>query len=235
GSGGLTPMTQAQVTAQLSGWVAAGIPRVKMKIGREWGADPEGDLERVEAARAAVGDAELFVDANGGYSAKQALRVAESLHRLGVTWFEEPVSSDRLDELRAIRKATPLDIAAGEYGYTPWYFDTMLKAEAVDVLQADITRCLGVTGFLQASTLAAAAGIPFSAHCAPALHAQVGCAAPDIAHIEYFHDHVRLEGMLLSGVPEQRGGVLAPDPGVRGLGLALRPEAEQYRVAHHTV
>ena len=235
GSGGLTAMTQEQVTAQLSGWVAAGIPRVKMKIAHNWGADPEADLERVTAVRTAIGDAELFVDANGGYTAKQALRLAESLRRLGVTWFEEPVSSDRLGELRAIRQATPLDIAAGEYGYTPWYFDTMLRAEAVDVLQADVTRCLGVTGFLQAAALASGAGVPFSAHCAPAVHAQVGCAAPDIAHIEYFHDHARLEKMVLSGVPEPQGDLLAPDPTAPGLGLTLRPEAEQYRVAHHTV
>lgn len=235
GSGGLTAMTQAQVTAQLSGWVAAGIRRLKMKIARDRGADAEGDLERVAAVRSAIGDAELFVDANGGYTAKQALRVAESLHRLGVTWFEEPVSSDRLDELHAIRQATPLDIAAGEYGYTPWYFDAMLRAEAVDVLQADITRCLGVTGFLQAGALATAAGVPFSAHCAPALHAQAGCAVPDIAHIEYFHDHARLERMVLSGAPEPQGEVLAPAPDAPGLGLALRPEAEQYRVAHQLV
>ncbi len=235
GSGGLTAMTCEQVKEQLAGWVAAGIPRVKMKIAHDWGADPDGDLERVAAVRSAIGDAELFVDANGGYTAKEALRVAASLPGLGVTWFEEPVSSDRLDELRAIRQATSLDIAAGEYGYTPWYFDRMLREEAVDVLQADITRCLGVTGFLQASTLAWAAGVPFSAHCAPALHAHVGCAAPDIAHIEYFHDHARLEQMLLSGVPTPQGDRLAPDPGVPGLGLTLRPEAEQYRVAHQAV
>lgn len=111
----------------------------------------------------------------------------------------------------------------------------MLREEAVDVLQADIIRCLGVTGFLQASTLAWAAGVPFSAHCAPAPHAQVGCAAPDIAHIEYFHDHARLERMMLRGVPEPQGDLLAPDPGVLGLGLTLRPEAEKYRVAHHSI
>lgn len=235
GSGGLTPMTPEQVTAQLSAWVASGIPRVKMKIGREWGADADGDLDRVAAARSVIGDAELLVDANGGYTAKEAVRVAESLCRLGVSWFEEPVSSDRLDELRGIRNATSLDIAAGEYGYSPWYFDAMLRAGAVDVLQADLTRCLGVTGFLQAASLAWAAGVPFSAHCAPALHAQVACAAPDIVHIEYFHDHARLEQMLLTGVPTPRGDLLAPDPGLPGLGLTLRPEAEAYRVAHHAV
>lgn len=231
GSGGLTPTTVEQLVAQLAAWVEAGIPRVKMKIGRDRGADPQADLDRIAAVRAAIGSAELFVDANGGYTAKQALRLVRPLAELGVTWFEEPVSSDRLDQLRLIRQATTLDVAAGEYGYSPWYFERMLRADAVDVLQADATRCLGVTGWLQAAALAAAAGVPFSAHCAPALHAQLGCVAPSIAHLEYFHDHARLERLVLEGVPEPDGGVLAPDPVAPGLGLSLRPDADRFRVA----
>ena len=119
-----------------------------MKIGRH----PADDLGRVRAAREAIGpDAELFVDANGAYSRKQALAQAERFAELGVTWFEEPVSSDDLDGLRLIRDRGPagMDIAAGEYGYDLFYFRRMLDAGAVDVLQADATRCGGITGFLR--------------------------------------------------------------------------------------
>ena len=152
GSGGFTSYTVARLQEQLSGWVEQGIPRVKMKIGTH----PDADLDRVRAARNAIGDkAELFVDANGAYSRKQALAFAARFTDLGVTWFEEPVSADDLDGLHLIRDRAPagMDVAAGEYGFDPWYFRHMLEAGAVDVLQADATRCGGYTGFFQAAAL----------------------------------------------------------------------------------
>ena len=233
GSGGLTSYTEARLVEQLSGWVEAGIPRVKMKIGKNWGRSAEEDLSRVAAVRRAIGpEAELFVDANGAYTAKQAIRLAARFADLGVTYFEEPVSSDRLDELALIRSRVPLDVAAGEYGYSPWYFHRMLAAQAVDILQADATRCLGVTGWMIAAGLAYAAGIPFSAHTAPSIHAHLGCAAPQISHLEYFHDHVRVEAMLFDGTLDAVGGRLRPDPSRPGLGLALKArEAERWRAA----
>ncbi|WP_148599005.1 enolase C-terminal domain-like protein [Aquisphaera giovannonii] len=221
GSGGFTTYSLDRLREQLGGWVAAGIPRVKMKIGTH----PADDLGRVRAARDAIGpDAELFVDANGAYSRKQALAQAERFAALGVTWFEEPVSSDDLEGLRLIRDRGPagMDIAAGEYGYTPSYFRRMIDAGAVDVIQADATRCGGITGFLRAAALAEAVGIPLSAHCAPSLHVAAGCAAPNFRHLEYFHDHDRIEHMLFEGTPSPRGGVLRPDATRPGLGLEFR-------------
>jgi L-alanine-DL-glutamate epimerase-like enolase superfamily enzyme len=230
GSGGFTAYPEAVLAEQLRGWVEHGIPRVKMKIGR----DEAADLRRVAAARAAIGtEAELFVDANGAYDAKQAIRLAGRLWtESGVTYFEEPVSADHLDQLAEVRAAVEPAVAAGEYGYTPWYFREMLQAGAVDILQADATRCLGPTGWLQVACLAHAFGIPFSAHCAPSLHAQVGCGAPQLSHVEWFHDHARIEAMLFEGVPSPAGGELRPDPDRPGLGLELRrAEAERWRVA----
>ncbi|MGH7778121.1 MAG: enolase C-terminal domain-like protein [Candidatus Dormibacterales bacterium] len=233
GSGGLTSYTQARLVEQLSGWAEAGIPRLKMKVGKDWGQSQEEDLARAAAVRSAVGPGpELFVDANGAYTAKQAVRLARRFGELGVTYFEEPVSADDLPHLAAVRAQTALDVAAGEYGYGPWYFQRMLSAGAVDILQADATRCLGVTGWMMAADLAYAAQVPFSAHCAPALHAQLGCAAPQISHLEYFHDHVRVESMLFEGAPAPQGGSLRPDPAQPGLGLRLKtPEAERWRAA----
>ena len=220
GSGGFTSYNERELTEQLAGWVAQGIPRVKMKIGR----DPAADRARVAAARRAIGDgAELFVDANGAYASTEALRQASAFAQEGVSWFEEPVSSDHLAELRFIREHTPtIDIAAGEYGYDRFYFRRMLEAGAVDVLQADVTRCAGVTGWLQAAALAHAFAVPFSAHCAPEIHAHVACAAPEFRHAEYFHDHARVAHLLFDGVPVPRDGCLRPDPSRPGLGLELK-------------
>ena len=232
GSGGFTSYTDQELADQLGGWVAEGIPRVKMKIGTDRGRCSEVDVHRVEVARKAIGDAaELFVDANGAYTVKQALAQASRFADEGVSYFEEPVSSDQLAELRFVREHAPMQIAAGEYGYDPWYFHDMLAAKAVDVVQADVTRCLGVTGWLQAAALAYAFAVPFSAHTSHSIHAQVGCAAPQLSHVEYFHDHVRIESMLFDGAPRPVGGNLPPDPDRPGLGLELkRKEAEAYRI-----
>jgi len=227
GSGGFTSYSIAQLQAQLSGWVGRGIRMVKMKVGTH----PEKDLERVRAVRAAIGDqAELFVDANGAYSRKQALALADQFAPQGVTWFEEPVSSEDLEGLRLIRDRAPaaINISAGEYGYDVTYFRRMLDAGAVDVLQADGTRA-GVTGFLQAGVLSGAFHVPLSAHTAPSIHAHLCCAVPAAVHVEYFHDHVRIEQMLFDGVLEPVNGILYPDASQPGLGLEFkRSDAAKY-------
>jgi L-alanine-DL-glutamate epimerase-like enolase superfamily enzyme len=221
GSGGFTNYSNKQLQEQLHGWVQQGIPRVKMKIGR----DAKADQKRVAVAREAIGEnVDLFVDANGAYSRKKALTQARAFKEFNVSWFEEPVSSDDVEGLRFIREHAPerMEIAAGEYGYDIEYFRRMLEAGAVDVLQADATRCGGFTGFLQAATLCEAHHVPLSAHCAPALHLHVACAARTFLHAEYFHDHVRIERMLFDGVPEPVNGTLAPDLSQPGLGLILK-------------
>ncbi len=232
GSGGFTSYTEKELVEQLSGWVSQGIPRVKMKIGKDWGTRPEEDLDRIRVARLAIGPlAELFVDANGAYSVKQAIRMSHLFAAEGVTYFEEPVSSDHLDQLAFVRRHIPQALAAGEYGYDPYYFREMLRAEAVDIMQADVTRCLGITGWLEAAHLAHGFAVPFSAHTAPSIHAQVGCAAPQLSHVEYFHDHARVERMLFDGAPQPVGGCLRPDPNRPGLGLELkRQDAQPWRI-----
>ena len=228
GSGGFTSYSVKQLQAQLGGWVAGGIPRVKMKIGR----DPDADVGRVRAARAAIGPmAELFVDANGAYSRKQALAFAEAFTGFGVHWFEEPVSSDDLDGLRLLRDRFPpgMDVAAGEYGYDLFYFRRMLDAGAVDVLQADVTRCAGISGFLRVGALCEARGLPLSGHTAPSLHAHPCCALPAVRHLEYFHDHVRIEQMFFDGVLTPANGALCPDLSRPGMGLVFkRSDAQRY-------
>lgn len=221
GSGGFTSYTVDQLQDQLGGWVRRGISRVKMKIGRH----PRDDLNRVRAAREAIGaKAELFVDANGAYSRKQALAQAEAFANPGVTWFEEPVSSDDLEGLRLLRDRAPagMDIAAGEYGYDLHYFRRMLEAGAVDVLQADATRSAGITGFLNVGALCLSRSLPMSAHCGPSLHAHPCCALPSVRHIEFFHDHDRIEHMLFDGALSPIDGSLRPDLTRPGMGLEFK-------------
>jgi L-alanine-DL-glutamate epimerase-like enolase superfamily enzyme len=221
GSGGFTSYSPERLRSQLAGWVEDGISRVKIKVGRA----PQDDPERLQAARAAIGETtELFVDANGAFDRKEALRWADRYPDWGVTWFEEPVSSADLNGLRIVRERAPgmLDVAAGEYAFVPADFRNLLEARAVDCLQIDVTRCGGYTGFLRAAALADEYAIDVSAHCAPQASVHVCCAVPRFRHIEYFHDHVRVERMLFEGVLEPAGGALRPDRSRAGHGLELK-------------
>jgi L-alanine-DL-glutamate epimerase-like enolase superfamily enzyme len=233
GSGGFTTCTDEETREQLLGWVRDGIPRVKIKIAEGAGTREERDLHRTALARKVVGpDVELYIDANGGYTAKQAIRFARRTEELAVRWFEEPVSSDDLAGLALVRSRVTPEVAAGEYGTDPRYFRRMCQAGAVDCLQVDATRCGGYTGFLASCAVADSFGLRVSAHCAPQLHAHVCPAVPNLRHLEWFADHVRVEQLLFDGVLPASGGSMAPDPGRIGNGLALKDQdAEPYRVA----
>ncbi len=231
GSGGFTSYDDHQLAEQLQAWVDAGIPRVKMKVGRH----PEHDQHRVGVARRAIDDTtELFVDANGAYTRKQALGWAQCYADQDVRWFEEPVSSDDLEGLRLLRDRGPaaMDITAGEYGYQLPYFQQMLDAGAVDCLQADVTRCLGVSGLRRVAALCDARSMDLSLHCAPQVSAQVGVAVWHLRHLEYFHDHVRIEAMAFDGaLTPETGGRLRPDRSRPGMGLTIREaDIEPFRV-----
>jgi L-alanine-DL-glutamate epimerase-like enolase superfamily enzyme len=229
GSGGFCSYSLERLRKQLGGWAEDGIPRVKMKISRE----PARDPERLDAAREAIGDdVELFVDSNGALGPKEALGWAVRLRRdWGVSWFEEPVSSEDPGGLRLVRERGPggLDIAAGEYAYVLADFRNLLGC--VDCLQADVTRCGGITGLLEAAGLARGFGLDVSAHCAPQLSAHAFCAVPNARHLEYFHDHVRVERLLFDGVLEPDDGALRPDRSRAGHGLELkRADAKGFAV-----
>jgi L-alanine-DL-glutamate epimerase-like enolase superfamily enzyme len=230
GSGGFTSYSPEPLREQLGGWAEQGFAFVKMKVGRH----PEDDLERVRTVREAVGDGvELFVDANGAFERKPALAFAASVAELGVTYFEEPVSSDDLEGLRLLRDRGPagMQIAAGEYGYDLVYFRRMIEAGAVDILQADVTRCGGITALLKVGALCEAHSLPLSGHTAPMLHAHAACAMPAMRHLEWFHDHVRIERLLFDGALEPGKGMLRPDRSRPGIGIELkRSDAARYAV-----
>ncbi|MEU5614313.1 enolase C-terminal domain-like protein [Streptomyces sparsogenes] len=232
GSGGFTTYHDTHLATQLTGWVHGhGIQRVKIKIGESWGRAVERDLARVRHARETIGPhAELYVDANGAYTRKEAVRVGRALAEQGVGWFEEPVSSDDLEGLRVVRDQVVCDVAAGEYGYDLSYFGRM--APVVDCLQADITRCGGLTVWLRAAAVAEAHGLELSGHCAPHAHAHAAACVPNLRHLEWFHDHVRIESEFFTGSLDPTGGAVRPGAsGEPGHGMTFRHEAATaYRV-----
>jgi L-alanine-DL-glutamate epimerase-like enolase superfamily enzyme len=220
GSGGFTTMDDTALREEVARWSAAGCTAMKIKIGEAWGQDVARDLARVRLLRDVAGDdVTLMVDANGGYTRGQARRVGAALDELGVAWFEEPVSSDDLAGLAAVRDALRCDIAAGEYAAD--VYEAARLCPVVDCLQLDVTRCGGYTGFLRGCAVAAAHNLDVSAHCAPALHAPVAAAVPNFRHVEWFADHARLEPVLVGGAPQVHGGLLRPGDGP-GHGMALR-------------
>lgn len=233
GSGGFTTYSPSQLREQLTGWaIGQRIPRVKIKIGESWGANLAADLDRIRIARTAIGpDVALYVDANGAYTAKQAIRLMRAAEELDVRWFEEPVSSDDLGGLRQVRDAVAADVTAGEYGFDLTYFARMCGAGAVDCLQADATRCGGITEWLRVAAVAASHQLQISGHCAPHLHAHVAAATANLRHLEWFHDHVRIEDMFFDGTLDPTGGALHLDPHTPGNGLTLRRDtASRYQV-----
>lgn len=230
GSGGFTSYGIIPLQEQVSAWEESGLNYVKIKVG----AEPENDASRVAAARKALtGHTQLFVDANGAYTLKQAVHMANAFEEYGVTWFEEPVSSDNLDGLNFVREHAPASVnfAAGEYGYQLSYFEAMLRAKSVDILQADASRCGGISGFLKAGVLCEAYQMPFSSHAAPALHLHAALAVPSFYISEYYYDHVRIEEMLFDGIPLPENGTLKPDLSRPGFGLEFKHQnAEEFKV-----
>lgn len=232
GSGGFTTYDSTQLRNQLEGWLDLGFSRVKIKIGEDWGGHENRDLARIRETREIVGDdVEVFVDANGGYTLEQALRLLPRFADLGVRWLEEPVSSDDLIGLARVRSAFSADVAAGEYGYDVAYFRHLCDAQAVDCVQVDVTRCGGITELRRVAALVDGYGLEVSGHCAPHQHAEVLATASNLRHLEWFHDHVRIEEKFFDGAPPPVQGRLPVNTSAPGNGLTWRTvDASPYRV-----
>jgi L-alanine-DL-glutamate epimerase-like enolase superfamily enzyme len=231
-SGGFTSYSPDQLGGQIEEWVHDGFRSVKIKVGR----DAKSDTERIALVRTVAGDdIEVMVDANGANTPVQAVRWAKVYgEEYGVSYFEEPVSSDDVHGLHYVRDHAPagMAIAAGEYGWNLPYFERMLRAEAVHILQADVTRCGGITNMLRLDGLCKARCVPSSAHCAPGVSAHACSAMETIVHLEYFFDHYRIESMLFDGTLDPEDGLLTPDRSRPGLGLEFkRADARRWEVS----
>jgi L-alanine-DL-glutamate epimerase-like enolase superfamily enzyme len=231
GSGGFCNYSPDELGEQVQGWLDDGFGSVKIKVGRDAKADPE----RVGLVRSLGGpDVEVMLDANGANNPQDAVLWARRYREdFGVSYFEEPVSSQDMRGLAYVRERAPagLAVAAGEYGWNLPYFQQLLDADAVHILQADVTRCGGITNMLRVDGLCKARNLPFSAHCAPAISAHVCCGMETAVHIEYFFDHYRIESVLFDGTLDPEAGRLTPDRSRPGLGLELkRADARRYEI-----
>ena len=152
-----------------------------------------------------------------------------------MTWFEEPVSSDDLAGLRAGPGPLDGDVAAGEYGYTLDYFATDDRGWGCGLpagRRHALRRLHRVAG--RSPPWPRPTPGQVSAHCAPNLHAPVAAAVPNLRHIEYFHDHHRIETMLFEGTLSPNGGAMTPDSSRPGHGLSFR-EGDADTVPDHLI
>lgn len=227
-SGGFTSQSPEELQNWVGGWKEKGFRLFKIKIGRH----PEEDIERVAAVRNALEDSDsIFIDANGAYDVKPALALAERVSEFGVSWFEEPVSSDNREGLKYLRQRLPpgMELSAGEYGWDLFRLFHLLKSQCVDVLQIDVTRCGGITGFLRAAEMARAFHVPLSCHTAPHLHAPLACSLDNVRHLEVFADHDRIENELFENHDRIGSGWMETNREVDGHGLRLKRDiARQY-------
>ncbi len=223
-----TPDASAQ---SARAFVAQGFRAVKLKIGRGL----SRDIAHVEAVRGEIGgEVELLVDANGAYTVSQSLDLAKHLVRLGVYWLEEPVHPEYAEDLARIRRRVDLPVVSGEWLGSWFQFRDLLRAEAVDVIMPNITRCGGITGLLKIADMAALDNVTVAPHGVGAglgIVAAVGvCAAlPNFLIYEYNQLFNPLRQALINEAIDFRAGVLHPSGGI-GLGASLNEAAvEQYR------
>ena len=218
GSGGFTTLDRHRARRPGRPWAAAGCTAMKIKIGAVLGhRHRPGPRPRQHLRDLAGPGVELMVDANGGYTVGQARRVGAALDDLGVVWFEEPVSSDDLDRprrrarggaLRRRRRRVRRRPLRRRTGCARWWTACNWTSPAAAV----------TPGGSAAPPSPQAHNLHVSAHCAPALHAPVAAAVPNLRHVEWFIDHARLEPLLVDGAPTVQHGALQPnddEPGPR--------------------
>jgi D-galactarolactone cycloisomerase len=232
GSGGWTSFTEDELVREQVGYVERGIPRVKMKVAKDFGRAEAEDLRRLAAVRKAVGDeVEIFVDANNGFYAKQAIGFARRMADYDVHWFEEPVLADDIAGLAAIARAIDIPVATGEHEYTKYGFKSLLEAGGADIVQPDVGRVGGVTEWLKVAHLAHAFNLPVAPHAVQLVHLHLACATPNLKVVEYLGVSEETDKIFYTEFPEPKNGLWSPYPDRPGLGLELNPHTvERYAV-----
>jgi L-alanine-DL-glutamate epimerase-like enolase superfamily enzyme len=215
------------------GYVERGIRRVKMKVAKDFGRSEAEDLRRLKAVRKAVGDdVEIYVDANNGFYAKQAIAFAGRMAEYNVGWFEEPVLADDIAGLAAIARAIEIPVATGEHEYTKYGFKELIAQGGADIVQPDVGRVGGVTEWLKVAHLAHAFNLPVAPHAVQLVHLHLACCTPNLKVVEYLGVSEETDRLFYTEFPEPRDGMWSPYPDKPGLGLELDPHAvERYGVS----
>ena len=226
GSGGWTNYSEAELVAEQTGYVERGIPRVKMKVAKDFGRSEREDIERLSAVREAVGDdVEIYVDANNGYYAKQAIKMSQIFEQFDVAWFEEPVLADDIPGLAQVSQATTIPVATGEHEYTKYGFRDLLLAGAVDIVQPDVHRVTGITEWMKVAAMADAFNLPVAPHAVSLVHLHCAMATPNLKVVEVLGAEEQSNSVWWTEVPPYDGGTWSPFPDRPGLGLEISPDA----------
>lgn len=225
GSGGWTHFSADELVAEQAGYVERGMKSVKMKVGKDFGKSEKEDIERLAAVRDAVGDdVEILIDANNGYYAKQAIRMARAFEPYRVGWFEEPVLADDIEGLAAIAAAIDIPVATGEHEYSKFGFRELIARGGADIVQPDIGRVGGVTEWIKVANLAHAFNLPVAPHAFQLVHLHVTCATPNLRIVEYLGAAEEFDKLVYTEFPEPIDGMWSPYPDRPGLGLELNPD-----------
>ena len=232
GSGGWTHFTEAELVREQAGFVERGFPRVKLKVGKDFGKAEAEDVRRLAAVRKALGDdVEIFIDANGGYYARQAIVMARRFEGYNVGWFEEPTHADDIAGLAEVARAGIIPVATGEHEYTKYGFKDLIAAGGVDIVQPDVARIGGITEWLKVAHLAHAFNLPVAPHAIAPVHLHLACCTPNLRAVEVLGVEDEVYRRWFTELPAFKDGNWSPFPDRPGLGLELDPKAvERYRV-----
>ena len=199
-------------------------------MGKDFGTSEREDIQRLAAVRKAVGDdIEIYIDANNGYYAKQAIRMAKAFEEYRVGWFEEPVLADDIDGLAAVARAIDIPVATGEHEYTKYGFRDLIARGGADIVQPDVGRVGGVTEWMKVAHLAHAFNLPVAPHAVQLVHLHLTCATPNLKVVEYLGLLEEADKIMYKEWPQPTDGMWSPLPDKPGLGLELTPLAvEKY-------
>jgi D-arabinonate dehydratase len=226
GSGGWTNFSEAELVAEMVGYVEQGIKQVKMKVGKDFGRSEREDILRLAAVRKAVGDdVAVYIDANNGYYAKQAIYMAREFEQHQVGWFEEPVLADDISGLAEVRTAIDIPVATGEHEYTKYGFKELIASGGADIVQPDVGRVGGVTEWMKVAHMAHGFNLPVAPHALQLVHLHLCCATPNLKVVEYMNMALETDEIFYTEFPRQRDGMWSPFPDKPGLGLELDPYA----------
>ncbi len=219
----------AKEMEQLRLWQMGGC---KVKVG---GLSPEQDAERIKAACDGAGEEFLIaVDANRGWSVRDAIRFARLIEHLPIAWFEEPCHwYDEARGMAEVRRATRIPINAGQSEYSAGGVRRLLDADAVDIVNFDASEGGGITEWRRAAAACALVDVRMAHHEEPQIAAQMLAGIPHGICIECFADPARdpLWPHLLPDAPRPKDGVLEV-PDRPGFGISLDWQAiERYRIA----
>jgi L-alanine-DL-glutamate epimerase-like enolase superfamily enzyme len=224
GDCGWSSMTTDEIVAAGAAAMQQGLKGIKVQIG---GDNPAADAGRLETIRDALGEEAWFaVDANQRYDYASAFAIGQVLEELSIDWFEDPLVYDDVAGYARLCQSLKVSIAAGECLANRAEYHSLLKADAIDLLQIDLTRAGGLTEWAKIATLAEAYHRPVCPHRMPEVAVHLACGLPHVRAVDW----TPWFASAFVEMPVLKNGQLFPPPRP-GLGLEIKPEAiAKYRV-----